>query len=310
MRKKLTLWIEDYLYNPNPLQQIISICLLPLTMIYLLVVSLKRQLARPQYYGIPVVGIGNLLVGGTGKTPVTIALLKNKKNAAVVLRGYGRRSKGLLVVSQKGKILLDIYQSGDEAMLLAKALPNCTIIVSEDRVEGIKKAKELGCKSVFLDDGFSHSHIAKYDILIRPQNEPTNVLPLPSGPYREPKIMYATANKVLVENKDFTRVVTVKYNGNTVEQLPPKLVLITAISKPKRLLEFLPTDTILEAFEDHHYFTNEEISQLQEKYPEHSFITTAKDFVKLEEFKMQNLYLLDLEIQFSSELDLKIIEEL
>ncbi len=310
MKKKLTLWVEDYLYNPNPLQQLISICLLPLTMIYLLVVSLKRQLARPQYYGIPVVGIGNLLVGGTGKTPITIALLKNKENAAVVLRGYGRKSKGLVVVSHNGKIQCDINMSGDEAMLLARSLPNAVVIVSEDRVQGIKKAKELGCKSVFLDDGFSHAHIAKYDILVRPENEPTNVLPLPSGPYREPKIMYSIANKVLVENKDFTRIVTIKQNNEIIEHIPDKLVLITAISKPKRLLKFLPSHTILEAFEDHHYFTIEEIKELEEQYKDYAFITTAKDYVKLDQFNLHNLYLLDLEIEFSKNLDLKIIEEL
>lgn len=310
MKKQLTLWVEDYLYNPNPLQQLISICLLPLTLIYTLYVSLKRQLARPQYYEIPVVGIGNLLIGGTGKTPITIALLKNKKNAAVVLRGYGRKSQGLHVVSHKGQMKLDIDQSGDEAMLLARSLPNCTIIVSEDRVKGIQKAKELGCKSVFLDDGFSHSHIAKYDILVRPENEPANVMPLPSGPYREPKIMYSTANQVLIENKDFKRIVTIKKDNETIQNIPKKLVLLTAISKPKRLLEYLPKETILEAFEDHHYFTQDEINELSQKYVDYSFITTAKDYVKLEKFNLNDLYLLDLEIEFSNDLDLSVIEEL
>ncbi|MEA1914161.1 MAG: tetraacyldisaccharide 4'-kinase, partial [Campylobacterota bacterium] len=204
-KKNLIPWVEEYLFFPTPLQQLISALLLPLTLLYCLIVSTKRILAKKKYFGIPVIGIGNLLVGGTGKTPVTIALAKDKKNVAVVLRGYGRQSKGLIAVSNKGKILTNVQQSGDEAMLLALSLPNAIVIVSQKREEGIVKAKELGAKLVFLDDGFSQYGIEKYDILVRPQEEPSNIFCLPSGGYREPKIMYGIANQVLLEGKDFNR---------------------------------------------------------------------------------------------------------
>lgn len=77
-------------------------------------------------------------------------------------------------------------------------------------------------------------------------------------------------------------------------------MLLTAISKPKRVLEFLPKDTIMEAFEDHHNFTSDEINRLKEKYKEYTFITTSKDFVKLKEFNFNDLYLMELDIVFDN----------
>lgn len=266
----------------------------------MIIILVKRAISKPQDFGIPVISIGNLIAGGSGKTPLTIALVKNKENCAVILRGYARESKGLYVVSQKGKLLVDVKVSGDEAMLLATSLPNATVIVSEDRVEGIKKAKELGCKVVFLDDGFSKYHIKKFDILIRPKDEPTNIFCLPSGGYREPKMFYSLANLQLKEGEGFKRFVSYSLNQKNVNVLPHKLLLLTAISKPKRLLEYLPSGVKMIAFEDHHNFTKEEIEQIQNEYKEYSIITTQKDFVKLQNFKIENLYLMNLELQIDS----------
>jgi len=103
-------WVEQYLFFPNILQQIISVGLFPFTVIYCVVTSYKRLSAKPQGFDIPVVSVGNLIVGGTGKTPIIIALAKNRKDVAIVLRGYGRTSKGLFVISQNGKIKEDITQ--------------------------------------------------------------------------------------------------------------------------------------------------------------------------------------------------------
>ena len=97
----------------------------------------------------------------------------------------------------------------------------------------ILKAKELGCEIIFLDDGFSKYDIKKFDILIRPKEEPTNIFCLPSGGYREPKMAYAYANLELQEGKDFARIVTFSNQNKSIETLPEKLLLLTAISKPK-----------------------------------------------------------------------------
>jgi len=294
-------WIEKYLFDPNPLQRVIGVCFFPLTVLYCIYTTSKRISQKPVYFGIPVISIGNLVVGGSGKTPITIELAKSYKNPAVVLRGYGRESKGLYVVSKKGKILEDIKISGDEAMMLSLALPQATVIVSEDRVKGIQKAKELGCEVVFLDDGYNKHNIAKYDILIRPKVEPKNIFCLPSGGYRDTPMMYSFVDLVLKDGVDFIREVKYKYNNRFIETLPSNLVLITAISKPDRLLEYLPQDVVVESFEDHYNFKKIDIESILNKYPQYSFITTQKDFVKLDKFNIPNLYLMDLTIDLKTD---------
>jgi tetraacyldisaccharide 4'-kinase len=274
----------------------------------MLIIMLKRTLAKEIEFGIPIISVGNIIVGGSGKTPVTINLASQYKDACVILRGYGRESKGLYVVSQKGKILEGVSISGDEAQLLAKSLPNATIIVSENRKKAILKAKELGCKIVFLDDGFSKYDIKKFNILLRPAKEPTNIYCLPSGGYREPKGMYAYADLELKEGRDFKRVVTFKKDG-IASELGFKVLLLTAISKPKRLLEFLPQDTEMLAFPDHHSFTKEDLEVLKTQYKDYSIVTTGKDLVKLEKFKIKNLYLMDLELQIEKSVDFSLMNQ-
>ncbi|AZL54001.1 tetraacyldisaccharide 4'-kinase [Aliarcobacter skirrowii] len=302
MKQKLILWLENYLFFPNSFQKILSYLLLPLSFIYLLVILFKRLKASKIDFNIPIVSVGNLTIGGSGKTPITIELAKNFNDICVILRGYGRESKGLFVVSLKGEIKVDVKTSGDEAMLLASTLKNATIIVSEDRVEAIKKAKELGCKIVFLDDGFSKYSIKKFDILLKPKDEPTNSFLIPSGAYREPKSFYKKANLVLKEDIDFKRVVTIKKENKEVE-LPKKRVLLTAISKPNRLLEFLPKNIETIFFEDHHNFTKDEIDNILDNYRDFAIVTTQKDFVKLEKFNLKNLYIMDLSIKISQKVD-------
>ena len=274
----------------------------------MLIILTKRAMAKPIEFGIPIISVGNIIVGGSGKTPVTIKLASKYENTCVILRGYGRTSKGLHVVSLNGKIQVDVHTSGDEAMLLANSLSKATIIVSEDRIKAILKAKELGCKIIFLDDGFSKYQISKFNILLRPKDEPTNIFCLPSGGYREPKGFYAQADIELVEGNDFKRVINIKKDGK-ISELPSKTILITAISKPKRLLEYLPKDIKMISFPDHYTFTKDDISKIQEEYKDFSFITTGKDFVKLKEFNIKNLYLMDLEIEISENVDFSLMEE-
>ncbi len=308
MKQKLHLWIEDYLFFPNTFQKIISFLLLPLTFIYMLIILTKRAMAKQIEFGIPIISVGNIIIGGSGKTPVTIKLASKHENACVILRGYGRASKGLFVVSLNGEIQVDVKISGDEAMLLANSLPKATIIVSEDRIKAILKAKELGCKIIFLDDGFSKYQISKFNILLRPKDEPTNIFCLPSGGYREPKGFYAQADIELLEGTDFKRVINIKKDGK-IKELPSKTILITAISKPKRLLEYLPKDIKMISFPDHYTFTKEDILKIQEENKDFSFVTTGKDFVKLKEFNIKNLYLMDLEIEISKNADFSLMDE-
>lgn len=125
LKQKIIFWIEDYLFFPNSFQKILSYLLLPFSFLYIFIIFIKRVTSSKVDFGIPIISIGNLTVGGSGKTPITIELAKNIKDVCVILRGYGRASKGLFVVSLNGKIKVDVNISGDEAMLLASSLKKC-----------------------------------------------------------------------------------------------------------------------------------------------------------------------------------------
>lgn len=225
-------WGEGYLYHPSLAQKILSFLLLPLSWLYCLCAYIRYRRSVPKYLGIPVVSVGNLTVGGSGKTPLVIELARHFTKPAIVLRGYGRQSRGMVVVKDRG-ILCDITQSGDEAMLYATAFAHAVVIVSEVRERGIAEAKAMGCDVVFLDDGYGKHAIEKLDIVIDVQTP--NRFCLPSGPYRE--WLWRGKEVLRVQEGDsFTRSVIIK-------NPTPKMVLVTAIARPERLEPYLPEVT-------------------------------------------------------------------
>ena len=279
---KFVLWVENYLFYPSFFQRLLSYALLPCTAMYCFIVWRKRKegLTHKISFGLPIISIGNLTVGGNGKTPLCIALAQEYENVAIVLRGYGRKSQGLMVVSNQGQIMCDAMASGDEAMLYAKSLPTATVIVSEDRIEGITLAKKRGAKIIFLDDGFSKSFIQKIDILVKPNPEPTNSFCLPSGPYRESKSCYDLADLIIEEGRDFTRHVT-------IENPTKRMLLVSAISKPSRLDPYLPSDLVGKVvFKDHYMYHEKELEALLHQYDASSILTTQKDAVKMATFNL------------------------
>ena len=150
MKEKISLFLEDYIFYPNSFHKILSIVLYPLSFIYkiaLLIVDIKYKFKKKHKFPIPIVSIGNLIVGGSGKTPLIIKLASNYKDSVVILRGYKRQTKDTLIVDINDKKAIQNY--GDEAVLLANSLPNSLIIVSINRIEGIKKAIQLNKKIVF-----------------------------------------------------------------------------------------------------------------------------------------------------------------
>ncbi len=291
---KLILWVENYLFYPNPLQKFISFLLLPFSFIYCFVVWFKRAVAKKVDYGIPIVSIGNLTVGGSGKTPTIISLAKHFQKPCVILRGYKRKSKGMAIISDFGKIQTDITQSGDEAMLYAKILNNTLVIVSEDRIKAIKKAKKMGAKIVFLDDGFSKANIKKLDILIKPNPYPKNTFCLPSGAFREPSFYINKADIILEENKNFTKHTSITNKTNNMS-------LVTSIAKASRLDRHLPKKVKEKfIFPDHYDFKKHELDKILQKTKCDSLLVTRKDWVKLADFNLP-LSFLELEINISDE---------
>ena len=286
MKKSLVFWVEEYFYNPNFVQRLLSFLLLPLSWLYCFGMYIRFKSKKPISFDIDIVSIGNLSVGGSGKTPLVTALASRYENAAVVLRGYGRSSSGLYVVKDRYNILCDVNISGDEAMIYADKLSKAIVIVSEDRPTGIQKAKEMGAKIIFLDDAYSKHDIEKLDILIDVKAK--NSRCLPSGAFRERLWAHKEAI-ILEETKDFSRVVELKNKS-------AKMSLVTAIARPSRLDEFLPEVVSKNYFEDHHSFTKEELEEILKKDSSDSLLLTYKDFVKVEPFNLP-ISLLDLDVQ-------------
>ena len=191
------LLIERNLYDPSPAWLALGVILAPLSLLYTLIVCLKRLFAKPQKFKIPIISVGNLTLGGSGKTPLVRALFKEfnpRLKTCIILRGYGRKSRGLLEVALGGRALCDVRQSGDEAMEYALFLRGANVIVSEDRAAGILRAQTLGFELVILDDGFSKFNISKFDILLRPQSAPKLPFCLPFAAYRYPPFFYKFAD--------------------------------------------------------------------------------------------------------------------
>ena len=276
-------FFEEMLFEPKWYHYPFIFLLLPFSFVYYLIVLIKF----PRIYedlDIPVISIGNIIIGGSGKTPLTKAIInyyKNKK-IAVVMRGYKRKSKGLIVVKDFKKILVDVDISGDEAMEIAM-FTNAAVIVSEDRKEGIVKAKEMGADFVILDDGFDKP-FKKLNIVI--DKKIKNPFILPAGGYRYPRSFLKFADIVL---EKIEREVKIP-NGD---------ILISGISNPKRLLEFWNKE--YKFFPDHYEYNLDDLKEFKDKI----IVTTAKDYVKLKKFPL-NLKIIELNVKISPNMIKKI----
>jgi len=289
LKKSLVFWVEEYFYNPNLSQKILSFILLPFSYLYCFLIWLRFKSKKKEDFDIKIISVGNLNVGGSGKTPLVIALASKYDNVAIILRGYGRISQGLHLVKDKEKILCDVTISGDEAMIYAHKLPNAIVIVSEDRKKAILKAKAMGAKIIFLDDAYSKHDIKKLDILINVNVK--NKRCLPSGAFRE-RLWNEKEALVLKEGVDFKRVVELKYKTS-------KMSLVTAIARPRRLDEYLPEVVSKNYFADHHSFTKDELQIILDKDKSDSLLVTYKDYVKIKKFDLP-ISLLDLEVEVTA----------
>lgn len=278
------------------------VLLLPFSAIYCLVGIIKKIFSAPKDFGLPIVSIGNLTVGGSGKTPFVIELCKGFERPCVLLRGYGRDSKGLYVVSEFGEIKEGVQISGDEAALIAKKAANASVIVSEDRIKGIEEAKKLGCDVLILDDGFGKFGIKKVDILLFAAKKPSNPFCIPSGGYRFPRFFARYADICAIEGIHFQRVVVCPQKK--------RYALVTAISNPQRLDEYLGVNVEKKYyFADHYDFKMEDIWRIERENPKLAILCTQKDGVKLERLGVK-FDEIGLEMEFSDDLIKKAAEAL
>ncbi|AJC87832.1 tetraacyldisaccharide 4'-kinase [Campylobacter insulaenigrae] len=281
------IWIDKYFYKPKFYQKLLAILLLPFSFLYALIAILNTKIKKEIHFNIPIISVGNLTIGGNGKTPICKAIAAEFEKSFIILRGYKRKSKGLIVVKHNYQILCNLDESGDEAMEYALNHECYGVIVSEDRIFGINKAIELGAKLIILDDAFSKFHINKFDILLQSKDKPFFNFTLPSGPYRLPKFYEKQADYIAHEGKDFLRHSYVKENQ--------KAILITSIAKPFRLYEHFIKARACYFFADHYAFKKQELEKLLKKHNCDTLMLTFKDYVKVKDFGFK-IELIKLEI--------------
>ena len=309
----------------------ISILLYPFSILYEIAVRLRFLLYKKNIlksYQLPgfVLSIGNITVGGTGKTPVVIKiadLLKKRGiSAGIISRGYMRKSREMLIVSDK----TSVFYSGDEPYLMAKRLKDTIICVGIDR----KKAADLilkkyGIDFFILDDAFQNLRIKKnLDIVLIDGNNPFGSKRLlPSGPLREPidhlnraDTFIIMGNKKIPSEIDskkeifFGRHVAKKIvflnNSYPVSFLKnKKIVSFAGIGRPKRFLNTLKEIgaevLYFKEFPDHYWFSKKDIGMLldlKEDLEAEFLITTEKDWVRITEKKEEIGYVeIDVELE-------------
>mgnify|MGYP003665053264 FL=1 len=290
----------------------------PISLIYALVVYVRNFLFdvgvfSSKSYKTTTICVGNLSVGGTGKTPMTEYLLRilSNRKTAVLSRGYKRKSNGFYMGDSESTVL----ELGDEPYQIHQKFPEVTVAVDADRRNGIEKLESLlNPDIIVLDDAFQHRRVKPtLSILLTTyHNLYVNDWYLPTGNLRDAKKEAKRADLIIVTKcpnsidlEDKNRVIgklkpksrqkvlfaTLKYNDFVTDggkdniqlsQLKAKqLALVTGIASPKPLVEYLNSHGINFKhfkFGDHHHFTNKEIEQF-EGYE--MVLTTEKDFVRL-----------------------------
>jgi tetraacyldisaccharide 4'-kinase len=243
----------------------------------------------------PVISVGNISAGGSGKTPFVMLLgeLLQVRGIKfdVLSRGYGRKSRGVLLVDPAGLP----GQYGDEPLLLARKL-QVPVIVGEDRYQaGSFAESEYGAQLHLLDDGFQHRALHRdFDIVLITPQDATDRL-LPAGRLREPLTALHRADAVVLtsgasaasfplERKLVWRV----RRGIAPQNIPPRPVVFCGIARPQNFVLQLRASNIEPAAEafyrDHHAYSEKDIRELlalRQKCDAGGFVTSEKDAVNL-----------------------------
>lgn len=299
----------------------IRIILFPIVPIYFLVTWFRnwlydKRIKPSKSYDLPIICVGNLSTGGTGKTPMIeylIRLLKDEKSLATLSRGYKRQSKGF-ILANKSTLASAI---GDEPYQFYTKFKDITIAVDENRQNGISKLIELEQKPeiILLDDAYQHRKVkAGFNILLTAySNLYSKDIVLPTGNLREPRWGANRADVVVVTKCDrniseiekakivnglklqshqsafFSYIdysdVVVSASASKVLVKLPKFTLVTGIANAKPLVDFLNSKGLefdhLE-YADHYNFNSSDIDKLKSIG---LIITTEKDFVRLSNYK-------------------------
>jgi tetraacyldisaccharide 4'-kinase len=285
---------------------------------------------RAQRADLAVVSVGNLSVGGTGKTPMTLWLAQQLAaggiKTGILLRGYGGRAQGTTLVSAGDGPLAEVRDAGDEAVMLARSFKG-PVLTAARRIDGARRAAELGCRVIVLDDGFQHRALARdFDLVLLSGREGSL---LPSGPMRENRGALRRADALALVSKvgsaglpaiavrgvagkplfavRFEARALIEPDGGVWRERPlrelsqRRIAVIAGIADPRPFYLTLRQweADIGEIFEfpDHHSYTATDWQRLSRATHDFDYVvTTEKDLVKLEHFPFARGKLLALRV--------------
>jgi tetraacyldisaccharide 4'-kinase len=272
----------------------------------------ERYAARPDLrlrLRHPVISIGNLAVGGRGKTPLAAAvarlLLERGERPAILSRGYGRavQEAGAVVVSDGQGIRADLARAGDEPLMLARQLPGVVVVVGADRYAAGRLAEHhLGATVHVLDDGFQHLRLDRdLDLVIIGRDDVEHPVTLPFGRLREPLDTIVAADAVLTEDDEVwvtasgmeLRVFRLRRQATfDCDRKAEPALAVAGIARPTRFFEDLRAHgwnlakTV--AFADHHRYSARDLARLSADASNAGafrIVTTEKDYVRLLPFR-------------------------
>lgn len=305
-------------------KSLLSILLLPLSFLYCAIVIMRRFFYQQGWFksygfAIPIIIVGNITVGGNGKTPMVIWLarfLKNQGfNVGIVSRGYGRKTKHSIVVDANKTP----DEVGDEPLLIYQSL-KLPVIVDRNRVQGVKDLiEQFHCNVIIADDGLQHYRLKRSFeiIMIHGAYQLGNALCLPSGPLREPKKRLDQANILIYHDKKqppwFTEIIFSKI----IHLQSQKTVCLTqwqgktchavaAIAHPESFFAKLKQygiNVIPHAFTDHYFFKKDDLD-FKDNYP---ILMTAKDAVKCQTLVNEKHWYIVMDIKLPPLFEEKII---
>ena len=292
---------------------LVASVLAPVGIAWDLAARLRRAVTHPYRAPVPVLCVGNLVAGGSGKTPVVLSLARwfTERGIAahIVTRGYGGSSAGPLQVAP---IRHDAAGVGDEALLLAKRAP-CW--VAKDRAGGVAAAAEANAEAILLDDGFQNPSVEKDLSLVVVDAEYGfgNSRVMPAGPLREPVAAGLARAQAIVLIGDapmppelsiascpILRVHLAPVHGDRFRDA--RLIAFAGIGRPQKFfatLRHLGAQLIArEAFPDHHPYRADEIIRLREAAARANaqLVTTTKDWVRIPADLRDGIEVLEVEI--------------
>lgn len=315
--------------------------LLPLSFVYQFIIWLRNRMydyniLKSRSFNIPTIVIGNLAVGGAGKSPMTaylIKLLKDKYTIATLSRGYGRKTKGFKYVSLDSTAI----EVGDEPLQFKKNFPDITVSVCEDRCLAIQKLEDAN-DIILLDDAFQHRKLKAgfYILLFDFKSLLGNRLTLPTGNFRDNFsstkradliVITKCPDRILPTDKINIEHILRKYSSSTIlyssivysspislnqestaieHLINYDIVLFCGIANPSPLIQYLEANNnriTLIQFGDHHNYSNSDFDKIKSNFnnlnsDKKIILSTEKDIQRVSTHSFSNYPLYYIPITF------------